>query len=108
MVEYVSRYHTPDDPGGLIREVLEMGPAFPGPAPDLLLSWVLRLEADADPGAIAKKLLADYGIAEGPPPEGACGELVTLLREVAEYGIGRLHGAVKPKRRGGWRSKRRD
>jgi hypothetical protein len=29
--KYLSPHHSPDDPGGVIREVLLMGPEFPGP-----------------------------------------------------------------------------
>lgn len=108
MIQYVGRFHSEDDPGGLIREVLDMGPEFRGPASDLLLAWVLRLEADVDPGAVAGRLIVDYGIAEGPVPEGACGELVELLREVALFGSERLFGATKPTRRGGWRRQKRE
>ena len=86
MIKYESRYHSDDDPGGLIREVLEMGPEFPGPSQDILLAWMLRLEDDNDPAQVAKRLLQDYGVAEGPLPEGACGELVKLLRETASCG----------------------
>ena len=98
-IKYESRYHSDDDPGGLIREVLELGPEFPGPAPDLLLAWMLRLKDDRDPAAVAGRLLQAYGVAEGPLPEGACGELVRLLRETATYGPARLQN-LGGKRRG--------
>ncbi|HMB76817.1 MAG TPA: hypothetical protein VKN76_10480 [Kiloniellaceae bacterium] len=100
-IKYESRYHSDDDPGGLIREVLELGPAFPGPAQDLLLAWMLRLEADRDPAVVAQRLLQAYGVAEGPLPGGACGELVQLLRETSTYGADRLrsHGGKRRGRR---------
>jgi hypothetical protein len=100
-IKYESRYHSDDDPGGLIREVLELGPAFPGPAQDLLLAWMLRLEDDRDPAVVAGRLLEAYGIASGPLPEGACGDLVKLLRETATYGADRLrrHGGKRRGRR---------
>ena len=102
-VRYMARYHSEDDPGGLIREVVELGPAFPGPAGDVLLSWLLRLEDGNDPAEVAGRLLRDYGIAEGELPEGACGELIGLLREVAQYGPERLERTVRRggRRRGG-------
>src|SRR3546814_4207546 len=38
MVRYLSEHDSPDDPGGLIREVLQMGAEFPGPAEDVVLA----------------------------------------------------------------------
>ena len=95
-IKYVSAHDSPDDPGGLIREVLDMGPAFPGPARDILLAWILRLGAERDPAEVAGRLLAAYGIEDGPASEDAAGELVTLLRETAGYPREHLSG-----RRGG-------
>lgn len=89
-ITYTSPHHSKDDPGGLIRETLDMGADFPGPARDALLSWILRLGDDADAAVAAKTLLARYGYAEGPVPDGACGELVMLLRETATYPDGQL------------------
>ena len=40
--KYLSPHHSPDDPGGVIREVLLMGPEFPGPAEDAMLAWELN------------------------------------------------------------------
>jgi hypothetical protein len=88
-VRYVARYHSEDDPGGLIREVIELGADFPGPAGDVLLSWLLRLEAGKDPA------------------EGACGELIGLLREVSEYGAERLERTMRPSRSRRGRSRRK-
>ncbi len=44
------------DPKRLIEQAFEMGAEFPGPAEDLLLSWILSLPADADAPAIAALL----------------------------------------------------
>ena len=98
-IKYVSEHHSGDDPGGLIREVLNAGDAFQGPAEDIVLSWALRLGDDRDPADCAKRLLNDYGIAEGPAPAGAAGRVVTLLREAATYPQERLHGHVRRGRR---------
>ena len=84
--KYLSPHHSPDDPGGVIREVLLMGPEFPGPAEDVILAWTLRLSVDRDPADAAKKLLETYDLTEGPLPEGACGKLVDLLRQAAGSG----------------------
>ncbi|MEX0759600.1 MAG: hypothetical protein WD100_08480 [Tistlia sp.] len=91
----------PEDPGGLVLEVLRMGPEFPGPAQDLLLAWTLKLPDGLDLRAAAARLLEAYGLAEGQPPRDARGTLVTLLREAAA-------GAPPPaRRRGGWRGRER-
>src|SRR3546814_10788799 len=57
MVRYLSEHDSPDDPGGLIREVLQMGAEFPGPAEDVVLAWILRLGEGRDPGEAAKRLI---------------------------------------------------
>lgn len=95
--KYLSPHHTPDDPGGVIKEVLLMGPEFPGPAEDVMIAWTLRLGADRDAAGAAERLLGAYGLAEGPLPEGACGKLVDLLRQAA---ASRGTATAKPKRRG--------
>ncbi len=103
MIKYVSKNQsedTPDDPGGLIKEVLNMGAEFPGPAQDILLAWMLRLGDEHDAAAAAGRLIETYGLGDGPPPEGACGELVALLKQTAESPPEHLSGR---RRRGGWR-----
>lgn len=89
-ITYTSKHHSPEDPGGIIREVLNMGTAFTGTAREVLLGWTLRLDDNVDPAAAARTLLQRYGYADRPPPDGACGELVMLLRETASYPQGRL------------------
>ncbi|HEY9549310.1 MAG TPA: hypothetical protein VIR45_07400, partial [Kiloniellaceae bacterium] len=69
-IRYISDHDSPDDPGGLIREVLEMGDDFPGPAEDVVLAWVLRLGQDRDPAEAAKRLIADYELGREPAPGG--------------------------------------
>jgi hypothetical protein len=103
-IKYLSEHHSPDDPGGLIKEVLEMGAAFPGPAEDIVLAWMLRLEDGRDPAEVAARLMEAYGIADGDLPEGACGRVVDILRQTAAFGSERLKSHLtKPKRRGGRR-----
>ena len=84
VIKYVSPHDSPDDPGGLIREVIDMGPEFPGPAEDILVAWTLRLADGLDPAEAAARLLAAYGIAEGAAPDNAAGKVVTLLRQAAQ------------------------
>lgn len=100
-VKYDSAHDSPEDPGGLIRQALDMGAAFPGPAEDILLAWMLRLGGERAAPAAAAHLIATYGIAEGPLPEGPLGRLVALLRETATSPI------CAPRRRGGSARKRR-
>jgi len=101
-VTYTSKHHSPEDPGGLIREVLDLGPEFPGPARDVLLTWMMRLDEDADPSAAARALIARYGLDHTPSKAGPCAELVALLRETATYPQERLNSHLcRPRRRGG-------
>lgn len=91
-ITYTSKHHSPQDPGGVIRAVIDMGPEFTGPAQDVLVSWMLRLDDGIDPAEAARHLLAAYGLNDGPPKPGALGELVRLLRETADYPSARLRG----------------
>ena len=84
VIKYVSPHDSPDDPGGLIKEVLDMGAEFPGPAEDILVAWTLRLADTCDPAEAAQRLLQAYGIAEGPAPDNAAGKVITLLRQAAQ------------------------
>lgn len=100
-ITYTSPLHCPEDPGGLVQETLNLGDDFPGPAEDILVSWSLRLDDGLAPQVAAQKLLTRLELLEGPLPAGACGRLVTLLRQAT------LHSGGRPsRRRGGWRSRR--
>lgn len=105
-IRYLSEHDSPDDPGGLIREALGMGDDFTGPAEDLVLAWVLRLGEGRDPAEAAQRLIADYQLDAEPQPGGACGRLVGLLRETAEFPAARRGHICRPRRRGGWRRNR--
>jgi len=72
-----------EDPNGLIRQVLAMGAEFPGPAGDVLLSWLLALQEPADPAAAAARLIERHELAGPPFPPGPLGELIRLLHETA-------------------------
>lgn len=85
------------DPKRLIEQAFEMGVEFPGPAEDLLLSWILSLPADADATAIAAVLAERHragvaGLAEKHPAR----RLLALLEQTAAAGAARAPG-----RRGG-------
>jgi len=108
-IRYLSDHDSPDDPGGLIREVLEMGEDVPGPAEDVILAWILRLGQERDPGQAAQRLIDDYHLNDDGPggeplPGGACGRLIAMLKETATFPAQRMtRHLCQPRRRGGWR-----
>jgi hypothetical protein len=74
-----------DDPKRLIEQAVAMGSEFPGPAEDLVLSWMLSLAPEADAPAAARRLLERHGAhwPEGPE-ERPIGRLRRLLQQTAE------------------------
>ena len=82
------------DPKRVLEQAFEMGMEFPGPAEDLLLSWVLSLPVDADAPGIAAILAARYR----PGVEAIAGinakhpiyRLLTLLEQTAAASSARL------------------
>ncbi|HET6159132.1 MAG TPA: hypothetical protein VFE34_12350 [Dongiaceae bacterium] len=92
---------TQHDPKRLIEQAFEMGEEFPGPAEDLLLSWILSLPADANAPSIAA-LLAERHRAQVAHMDGKhpVRRLLTLLEQTATAGTARAQG-----RRGGRRGK---
>ncbi len=82
------------DPKRVLEQAFDMGAEFPGPAEDLLLSWVLSLPLDADAPAIATVLAARYR----PGVEAIAGihakhpiyRLLTLLEQTAAASSARL------------------
>jgi hypothetical protein len=101
-IHYTSPHHRPEDPGGQIREALNMGADFPGPAQDLLLSWTLKLEGIDAPTA-ARHLIEIYALADREAPDDARGDLIRLLRQTAA-----LESPCMPTRRRGGRRARLD
>jgi hypothetical protein len=99
-VRYVSRHHSPEDPGGLIAEALALGADFPGPAEDLLLAWSLRLADDLPAPEAARRLIERLGLASLSLP-GAAGRLIELLRQAAAS-----PPTASGRRRGGWQGRR--
>jgi hypothetical protein len=89
------------DPKRLIEQAFEMGAEFPGPAEDLLLSWILSLPAGADAPTIAALLAERHraqvvDLADKHPAR----RLLALLEQTAAAGTARAQG-----RRGGRRGK---
>lgn len=82
------------DPKRVLEQAFEMGVEFPGPAEDLLLSWVLSLPVDADAPGIATILAARYR----PGVEAIAGihakhplyRLLVLLEQTAAASSARL------------------
>jgi hypothetical protein len=95
----------PEDPQGLIGQVLAMGEEFPGPANDVLLSWLLELKDRVDPAAAAATLIKRHGLSGPPFPNTPRGELIRLLHETMRYSPDRLR-AVSGHRRGGAQGRR--
>lgn len=90
-----------EDPKRLIEQAFAMGAEFPGPAEDLLLSWMLSLSVEADAPVIAGALAARYrpalaDLAPGHP----LARLLGLLEQTAQAGAERARG-----RRGGRRGR---
>jgi hypothetical protein len=50
----------PLDPKSILEQAFDMEDEFPGPAEDLLLSWLLSLGADQPPAEAAQSLLPRY------------------------------------------------
>ena len=97
---------SPEDPQGLIGQVLAMGEEFPGPAGDVLLSWLLDLKDRADPAKAAASLIERHKLAGPPFPPGPRGELIRLLHETARYTPEQLL-AMAGRRRGGATGRRK-
>ncbi|HEY2890960.1 MAG TPA: hypothetical protein VGJ31_10050 [Dongiaceae bacterium] len=94
-----------EDPQGLIRQVLAMGEEFPGPARDVLLSWLLELKDRVEPANAAATLIERHGLPGPPFAETPRGELIRLLHETARYSAEELREAGG-RRRGGARGRR--
>jgi hypothetical protein len=72
------------DPKSILEQAFEMDDEFPGPAEDLLLSWLLSLGADQEPAAAAAALLPLYSNRMAGKSEAApIAKLHKLLEQVA-------------------------
>ena len=83
-IKYVSEFDSPEDPGGLIKQALEMGAVFPGPAEDVLLAWTIRLDPGLEPAIAAQRLLESYAVETGDITDTEAGRLIALLRQAAQ------------------------
>ena len=87
------------DPQLLIRQVLDMGADFPGPAEDILLSWILSLDRTLDPAAAAQQLIDAYGL-EVPADQIETLRLRDLIQQTARFPDGSLQSPGTARRRG--------
>jgi len=79
----------PFDPQLLIRQVLDMGADFPGPAEDILLSWILSLDRSLDPATAAQQVIDAYGL-DIPAEHRATLRLRELILQTARFPDGSL------------------
>ena len=74
----------PLDPKSILEQAFEMDDDFPGPAEDLLLSWLLSLGTEQAPAEAAKVLLPRYtGQLAGKSDTLPIVKLHRLLEQVA-------------------------
>ncbi len=76
-----------------------MGAEFPGPAEDILLSWILSLDRALDPAAAAQELIDAYGL-EIPADHRATLRLRDLILQTARFPDGALPSQAAARRRG--------
>ena len=85
---------TPDDPKGLIYEAYRIEGITKPECRTIFLDWALSLGVERETNAALRILLALYGTDAAHP-----------MSEVMSEG---LHAIATPRRRGGWRSRKRD
>jgi len=85
---------SPQDPKGLIFEAYRIGGITTGECRSIFLDWALSLPAPTDTQAALRALLEAYGDQDDHP-------MTAVLREGQ-------HTIATPRRRGGWRSRKRD
>jgi hypothetical protein len=87
-----------EDPNRLIQQVLEMGEEFPGPAGDVLLSWLLGLKERIDAAEAARRLIERHRLPGPPFAPTPRGQLIRMLHETATYSAERLEGLTGRRR----------
>ena len=85
---------TPDDPKGLIFEAYRIDGISKPECRTIFLDWALSLSGERDTPTALRANLALYGTDPSHP-----------MSEVLSEG---LHSIATPRRRGGWRSRKRD
>ena len=90
----------PEDPVNLMQQVFDHAAEFMGPAPDILLSWLMRLSPEVDQSAAARWVLKTYAEPARADANAECLKLIDLLDQAANGAAVRSTG-----RRGGRRSR---
>lgn len=85
---------TPDDPKGLIYEAYRIDGITKSECRTIFLDWALSLGVERETHGALRNLLALYGSDADHP-----------MTKVISEG---LHAIATPRRRGGWRSRKRD
>ena len=85
---------TPDDPKGLIFEAYRIEGITKAECRSIFLDWALSLSGERDTHVALRALLLVHGDDPAHP-----------MSEVISEG---LHTIATPRRRGGWRSRKRD
>src|SRR5262249_1113746 len=88
-----------EDPNRLIQQVLDMGEEFPGPAGDILLSWLLGLGERIDAAEAARRLIERHRLPGAPFATSPRGQLIRMLHETATYSAERLEALPGRRRR---------
>ncbi|MCX7565286.1 hypothetical protein OS189_02875 [Sulfitobacter sp. F26169L] len=88
------RKATPDDPKGLIFEAYRIEGITKAECRSIFLDWALSLSTDRDTHKAMRSLLELHGQDRSHPMSEVLGE--------------GLHTIATPRRRGGWRSRKRD
>lgn len=86
---------TPEDPKGLIFESYRMEGITKSECRTIFLDWALSLPLERDTGKTLKVLLSHYEDLHADHP----------MTEVMREGLGSMEA---PRRRGGWRSRKRN
>ncbi|MDY0881802.1 hypothetical protein ACFPL7_19640 [Dongia soli] len=84
--------HSAEDPKSLISEAFAMGDEFPGPAEDMLLSWMLSLDMETDARSAAARLLTRYDAVAAQTANPHIARLADLLRQTAAAESSRAGG----------------
>ncbi|MEQ8666101.1 MAG: hypothetical protein RIC16_10265 [Rhodospirillales bacterium] len=90
----------PEDPVNLMQQVFDHASEFMGPAPDILLSWLMRLAPEVDQPSAARWVLDSYARPAAERANAESRKLIELLEQAAEGEMPR--GA---RRRGGRRAR---
>lgn len=90
----------PEDPVNLMQQVFDHASEFMGPAPDILLSWLMRLAPEVDQAAAARWVLDAYARPAESQANDESRRLIALLEQAAAGDL-----PAKTGRRGGRRAR---